>query len=658
MIVLQASHIAKQFDGTDVLLDASVVVQSFDRVALIGHNGAGKSTLLRILTGELPADAGAVHVSKRAQIGYVSQFVDTTIETTVYDYVAEVFAHLRTMEQHIRRLEHDMATPAVYGHSKRFEEISAEYADLVQKFETLGGYAMDARLRRVLDGMQFPPAMHTQTVSSLSGGQKTRLSLARLLAWQPDVLIMDEPTNYLDTDTLTWLEDFLKSYPGALVIVSHDRFFLDSVATLVVELEDGRTKAYPGNYSTYIEAKSAQMEADLKRFETEQQEIARLNTFVEKNIVRASTTKRAQSRRKLLDKMVRMDKPSSSVRKIALSFQCNRTSGKDVLRLQGVAVGYPDKTLVRNVNLYVARGGRLAIIGPNGIGKTTLLSTLVHMRQPLSGDITWGAHVDLGYYDQEQVDLDLSKTVLEQVWDEHPTLDTTTIRTALGRFLFRGEEVNKPVSGLSGGERSRLNLCRLMLKGTNVLILDEPTNHLDLLAKEVLEDALEDYEGTIVFVSHDRYFIDAIATHVAVIDSDGADVYIGNYTDYLEKRRENERIALEEAELAAGTAAAKRGAVSADPQKSADNETGRVRLRSSDVRKAREKVAALETDIARIEARQTRIATELSDAAIAQEVTHMRSLRAESEVLDDEYEHAMSAWENALANLESLENAK
>lgn len=661
MIVLQASHISKQFDGTDVLLDASVVVQTGDRVALIGHNGAGKSTLLRVLTGEVLADSGEVHVARETSVGYVSQFISAEPKSSVYAYVREVFSSLLEMEAQIRSLESHMADPNVYENERRFKEVSSKYAALVESFEASGGYAADAKVRRVLDGMQFPPHMHNQSIESLSGGQKTRLSLARLLAWQPDVLIMDEPTNYLDTKTLTWLEDYLKTYAGALVLVSHDRYFLDAVATSIVELEAGRTKAFVGNYSAYVDAKSIQLEVEQKRFEAQQQEIARLDAFVEKNIVRASTTKRAQSRRKLLEKLVRFEKPSTSVRKIALSFSTNRTSGKDVLQINNLSIGFPQKVLFSGFNMYVSRGQRVAMIGPNGIGKTTLLTTLIGRRPPLAGTVQWGTHVDLGYYDQEQAGLNMHKTVLSQIWDEYPDFDTTTIRTALGRFLFRGEDVEKPVQGLSGGERSRLNLCRLMLQGANVLVLDEPTNHLDLLAKEVLEDALENYEGTILFVSHDRYFIDAIATHIALIDETGLHIYIGNYTEYLLKRKEEERLAAEQAEREvseSSEAGSRNRSLQNATMESSTTRVARTRIRSSDLRKAKQKVLDLEAEMARLETKQNEIAQAQSEAAMRQDVTRLRVLQEEVEQTEQALTHTLSAWEQAVIEVETLEDGQ
>ncbi len=661
MILVQASHIAKQFDGKEVLKDASLVVQSGERVGFIGNNGAGKSTLLRILIGEYAADSGSVSLAKGATMGYVAQFRVTDDSVSVFDFAAESFADLFAMEVRLRAMETEMAKPDVHGDEAVFRKLTEDYDVLRHEFEDRGGYGAEARIRRVLDGLQFPKEVHRLPVGVLSGGQKTRLALAKLLVSEPDVLVLDEPTNYLDTDTMDWLESYLISYRGAVLLVSHDRYFLDHVATSIVELENGCTTSYTGNYESYMEQKSANLEADIKRYEAQQEEIKRIETFVQKNIVRASTTKRAQSRRKLLEKMVRLERPSESTPKLALRFTCHRESGKDVLTSERLVFGYPDKPMTGSpLDLYVARGQRLAILGPNGIGKTTLLRTLVGELQPISGDVHWGQHVSLGYYDQEQTHLIESKTVLDLIWDEHPSLDITTIRTALGRFLFRGESVNSPVATLSGGEKSRLALCQLMMRQPNVLVMDEPTNHLDLLAKEVLEDALEDYEGTILMVSHDRYFIDAIATHILTLDADAHKLYIGNYSEYVQKRNEDEKWA-QESELenvqnsvAKGRVAGARDVTANVAETSAGMaEKPRV-VRSADVRRLRDKIEACETRIAKLEARQAEIGELFLNPDTMRDGEKVASLQDELAKLGEEHDAQMEQWEALSLELDSL----
>lgn len=708
MIVLSANHLEKQFDGREVLLDAGLMVQTGERVALVGPNGAGKSTLLNILVGETSADKGDVSIAKGATLGYVSQFLDADPETTVEQFMQQAFAGVYAMETKLHELEHTMSNPDVYADEIRFAVVSADYDRLRQSFEEQGGYAVEAQIRRVLTGMQFPVEMHGQSVGSLSGGQKTRLSLARLLAATPDLLVLDEPTNYLDVETLGWLEDELRGYPGGILVVSHDRYFLDQIATVIYELERGRTTRYIGNYTAYVETAAQRMEQDAARFEAQQSEIARVEQFVQKNIVRASTTKRAQSRRKWLERLERLDAPRTAGAKLALSFHIARPSGKDVLNVRDLVVGYPDSRLAGPIRLQVARGARIAIMGPNGIGKTTLLRTLLGRHAALAGEVDWGSHVQLGYYDQEQADLDMKKTVLDQIWDEHPSLDQTTVRTALGRFLFRGEDVDKPVAALSGGERSRLSLCRLMLKQANVLLFDEPTNHLDLPAKEVLEDALADYEGTILFVSHDRYFIDAIATQVFEVHPATCRLYIGNYSDYRWKRQQEaaEAARLADAAGESGTArvgvnagggraagansgsgagrggpigseadaasgsgrrttpsqgesASGRGAAAQAGQTAQANDaaaqTAKRPVRSADLRKLRDRVETLEARVDQAEADKTKIETALVEAGLAQDFVRGAELERELEGATAACAQALTAWEAAAAELEDLE---
>lgn len=660
MIVLQANHIAKQFDGHDVLQDASIQVQDGERVALVGANGAGKSTLLGILIGETQADAGEVSRAKGAVVGYVSQFLDCDEDTTVFQFMEHAFAHISEMEQTLRKLEQEMSNPDVYSDEDRFASVSSAYDRLVRAFDEAGGYAVEARIRRVLAGLRFPAEMYGQAVGRLSGGQKTRLSLARLLASEPSLLVLDEPTNYLDVETLSWLESELINYAGAVLVVSHDRYFLDQIATAVVELDRGVTTRYPGNYSTYVETAALRLAQDAVRYEAQQKEIARVEQFVQKNIARATTTKRAQSRRKWLERLERLDAPKSGGPKLTLRFQCSHASGKDVLALQDLVIGYPSRRLAGPLNLQVARGQRIAIVGPNGIGKTTLLRTLLGQQPALEGIATWGSHVEIGYYDQEQADLDEQKTVLAQIWDEHPGLDQTTVRTALGRFLFRGEDVEKPVAALSGGERSRLSLCRLMLRQANVLLFDEPTNHLDLPAKEVLEDALQDYEGTILLVSHDRYFIDAIATDVLVVSEDGCRLYLGNYTDYKWKLQSDaaEAARIESPAPPADTSvsAQSASATTTDAQgQDVEDVPAQRRVRSADLRKLRERVLQLEEQIAKSETHKGDLEQALVDAGMAQDFVRVGELQQQLEEVTETLVAFVSEWETAAAELEELE---
>lgn len=553
MILVQANDIRKSY-GTDVILDGvSIVVQDRERVGLIGPNGAGKSTFLKIIAGENSADSGTIHISKETTVGYLAQTSRIDSEQTIWNEMITVFADVYRIEAKMRDLERMMADPAVYEQEAKYNQLTDEYARLQQEFTDQNGYAVEAKVRSILHGLDFPEAMHSRLVNSLSGGQKTRLQLGKLLITQPDLLILDEPTNYLDIKTLTWLEDYLKSYPGALLMVSHDRYFLDSLINVIYEMERGRTRRWKGNYSDYLEQKAADLEQQQKRYDQQQSEIAKLEDFVRRNIARATTTKRAQSRRKMLERIDRLDRPALTQEQASFSFNIDKQSGNEVLVVEGVALGYADKVLSANLNLSVYRGERIALIGPNGIGKTTLLKAINNRLQPLQGRVKLGTNVSLGYYAQEQEDLTPSKSVLNEVWDAYRNLEQTRVRTVLGNFLFSGDEVTKPIGALSGGEKSRVALAKLMLLNANFLILDEPTNHLDLLSKEVLENALDDYPGTLLFISHDRYFVNRLATRVVELSADGITSYLGNYDDYVEKKAELEAERKEREEALAST---------------------------------------------------------------------------------------------------------
>jgi|GEM_PF-17993 len=674
MIVLQANHIEKQFQGTPVLQDCNVVIQHGDRVALLGPNGAGKTTLLRILVGLETPDGGTLAVSRDTTMGYVAQFLEDSDESlSLFAFVAESFRHLLNLEEQIRGLEQAMARPEVYENPDQFQQIANAYDTLRKEFADANGFAMEARVRRVLDGLAFPQETWDSPVYTLSGGQKTRLALARLLAQEPTLLMLDEPTNYLDTDTLTWLENYLKGYDGALLLVSHDRYFLDSLCTVVYELSSGKTERYTGNYTDYTVQKAQQLELEGKRFEAQQAEITRLETFVEKNLARASTSNRAKSRRKLLERMNRLEKPDASVPVPALQFHTRRQSGRDVLHIEHLSIGYgagaANQVLFENLSLNVHRGQRVAILGPNGIGKTTLLKTLMGQIPAIAGNYRWGTNVDIGYYDQEQEDLDGTKTVLDLIYDEFADLTLTAVRTALGRFLFRGEDVEKPVSALSGGELSRLALCRLMLHQPNLLVMDEPTNHLDLFAKEALEEALSQYEGTLLFVSHDRYFIDALATHVLHLDRSGYRLYPGNYSEYLQKRMDEntwEHAWGAEPSKAAGStgqgtdSSLRPGQSGAPLQAAGNNSDGdapvkATPVRSADMRKQRERVARLEQEIEQAEGEQEEVSGQIVKASIASDVASIQTLQARLATLSERHQRLLEEWETAAAKLEAME---
>ncbi|MFC3041636.1 ABC-F family ATP-binding cassette domain-containing protein [Virgibacillus xinjiangensis] len=542
MILMQLNGVSKSFGAEEILRNVKIEIKDRDRIAIVGRNGAGKSTLLKIMAGEFTYDEGDIFQPKETTIGYLSQHTSLESDKTIWEEMLEVFQHLIDREKELRELEQKMGGNLPSDESQKLLE---EYDRLQQAFQRDGGYMYEAEIKAVLSGLNFQDYSYDTAIRELSGGQKTRLALGKLLLMKPHLLILDEPTNHLDIDTLGWLENYLNGYPGAIVIVSHDRYFLDKTVNIVYEVSRHRTKKYHGSYSKFLEQKARDYEQELKEYEKQQTEIKKMEDFIQRNIARASTTKRAQSRRKQLEKMEIVDKPLGDEASANFSFQIKRRSGNDVLRLNNLSFRYEEdsKPLFSNVDLEVNRGERIALVGPNGVGKTTLLKIIMGKHQPIEGKIQEGTNVQIGYYDQEQADLFSSKTVLDELWDEHRTVNEKDIRTILGNFLFSGDDVLKPVDSLSGGEKARLALAKLMMQKANLLILDEPTNHLDINSKEVLEAALQDFPGTILFVSHDRYFINRITDQVAEMRQDGMTVYLGDYDYYMEKKAEEAEIA-------------------------------------------------------------------------------------------------------------------
>ncbi len=539
MILLQVNNVSKYFGSDIILSNIKLEVQTNDRVAIVGRNGAGKSTLLKIIAGEISYDGGELIKPKDVTIGYLAQNSGLQSDRSIWEEYYSVFSHLVEMQDNMRKLEHKMTQEDVYSNQTVYDKIVNEYDHLQFTFKENGGYQFEADIRSIISGLGFSNEDYNTKISSLSGGQKTRLALGKLLLTKPDLLILDEPTNHLDIDTLSWLERYLQSYPGAVLIVSHDRYFLDQVVNIVYEISNHKHQRYVGNYSKHLELKAAQYEQDLKQFEKQQEQIAKLEDFVQRNIARASTTKRAQSRRKQLDRMIRVDKPQGDESSANFSFTIEKQSGNDVLNVKDLYIGYDRvPTIDQPMQFVLNRGDSVALVGPNGVGKSTLLKTIIGDLEKLQGSIDFGANVFIGYYDQEQAKLTSNKRVLDELWDEYPLKPEQDIRTILGNFLFSGDDVSKNVSSLSGGEKARLALAKLMMKKANFLILDEPTNHLDLDSKEVLENALLDYPGTILFVSHDRYFMNRLSTKTFELAKEGLTAYLGDYDYYLFKKNE------------------------------------------------------------------------------------------------------------------------
>ncbi|MEC0227900.1 ATP-binding cassette domain-containing protein [Paenibacillus alba] len=648
-MLLQVSNISKNYGVRSVLSNITLQIEDRERIGLVGVNGAGKSTLLQIIAGEMSYDSGDLFKAKETKIGYLKQNSGLQTDKSIWNELLSVFSSLLETERELRELEAIMADPDLISDEKKYESTMNRYALRSEWFREQGGYEIEAKIRGILHGMGFGQFSPDTLVQTLSGGQKTRLALAKMLLEEPDLLMLDEPTNHLDIPTLTWLEGYLRGYPGAILVVSHDRFFLDALVTSIYEIERNASKRYTGNYSRFIEIKEANYEIEMKQFEKQQEEISKLEDFVQRNIVRASTTKRAQSRRKQLEKMDRLDKPMGDLKRASFSFEIAQTSGKEVLQVDRLALSYDGKKrLLDGVSFQLRRSETAALIGPNGVGKSTLLKTLIGQHKQDAGTFKWGSGVTIGYYDQEQTGLTPSNSVLEEVWNTYPHLEEARIRTVLGNFLFSGEDVFKKVAALSGGEKARVALAKLMLQKANVLILDEPTNHLDLYSKEVLESALMDYEGTLLFISHDRYFLNKMAESMLDLQKDGLTSYLGNYDDYLEKKAElaemeTKRLAKEAEKKAAS------GSVAAKSEPASGNGYEADKLAKREERSRQRKLEQLEQDIARLEDEVSALEAELADPEVYNNYVLVQEKTAAVEQRKSSLAAIYEEWETLLA---------
>ncbi|WP_424767975.1 ATP-binding cassette domain-containing protein [Paenibacillus sp. sgz302251] len=645
-MLLQVSNITKSYGVNVVLSNISLQVLERERIGLVGVNGAGKSTLLKIIAGEMSADSGAIHKAKETKIGYLAQNSGLNSNRTIEAEMRAVFSHLLEAEQELRDMEIKIADPSLHADEKRYADTLDRYAKRSDWFREQGGFEMNTRINSVLHGMGFGHFAPDTVISTLSGGQKTRLALARILLQAPDLLMLDEPTNYLDIETLTWLESYLRGYSGAILVVSHDRYFLDALAQTIIEIERHTSKRYTGNYSRYMELKAAEYEINMRQFEKQQDEISRMEQFVQRNIVRASTTKRAQSRRKALEKMDRLDKPMGDLKKAHFTFEIERTTGKDVLSVSDVSVTFPgkDKPLFQDVSFQLTRGETVALIGPNGIGKSTLLKVIVGQSEPTTGTVRFGTHVKLGYYDQEQTRLNGQNTVLEEVWGSYSHMEEARIRTVLGNFLFSGEDVLKRISSLSGGEKARVSLAKLMLAQANVLILDEPTNHLDLFSKEVLEAALLDYEGTLLFISHDRYFLNKMAERIVELKPSGTDHFLGNYDEMIEKKHEIEEARLEA--LAKQASSGSKATAISDNAPTSSYEAEKQAKREERTRQR--KIEQLEQEIATLEQQISELEEQLANPDIFNDYIRIQEIQAHIELCKNSLSAAYEEWEQLM----------
>ncbi|HGJ3144524.1 TPA: ABC-F family ATP-binding cassette domain-containing protein [Streptococcus pneumoniae] len=627
MIILQANKIERSFAGEVLFDNINLQVDERDRIALVGKNGAGKSTLLKILVGEEEPTSGEINKKKDISLSYLAQDSRFESENTIYDEMLHVFNDLRRTERQLRQMELEMGEKS----GEDLDKLMSDYDRLSENFRQAGGFTYEADIRAILNGFKFDESMWQMKIAELSGGQNTRLALAKMLLEKPNLLVLDEPTNHLDIETIAWLENYLVNYSGALIIVSHDRYFLDKVATITLDLTKHSLDRYVGNYSRFVELKEQKLATEAKNYEKQQKEIAALEDFVNRNLVRASTTKRAQSRRKQLEKMERLDKPEAGKKAANMTFQSEKTSGNVVLTVENTAIGYDGEVLSQPINLDLRKMNAVAIVGPNGIGKSTFIKSIVDQIPFIKGEKRFGANVEVGYYDQTQSKLTPSNTVLDELWNDFKLTPEVEIRNRLGAFLFSGDDVKKSVGMLSGGEKARLLLAKLSMENNNFLILDEPTNHLDIDSKEVLENALIDFDGTLLFVSHDRYFINRVATHVLELSENGSTLYLGDYDYYVEKKATAEMSQTEEASTS-------NQAKEASPV----NDYQAQKESQKEVRKLMRQIESLEAEIEELESQSQAISEQMLETNDADKLVE---LQAELDKISHRQEEAMLEWE-------------
>ncbi|CIS05286.1 ABC-F family ATP-binding cassette domain-containing protein [Streptococcus pneumoniae] len=627
MIILQANKIERSFAGEVLFDNINLQVDERDRIALVGKNGAGKSTLLKILVGEEEPTSGEINKKKDISLSYLAQDSRFESENTIYDEMLHVFDDLRRTDKQLRQMELEMGEKS----GEDLDKLMSDYDRLSENFRQAGGFTYEADIRAILNGFKFDESMWQMKIAELSGGQNTRLALAKMLLEKPNLLVLDEPTNHLDIETISWLENYLVNYSGALIIVSHDRYFLDKVATITLDLTKHSLDRYVGNYSRFVELKEQKLATEAKNYEKQQKEIAALEDFVNRNLVRASTTKRAQSRRKQLEKMERLDKPEAGKKAANMTFQSEKTSGNVVLTVENAAVGYDGEVLSQPINLDLRKMNAVAIVGPNGIGKSTFIKSIVDQIPFIKGEKRFGTNVEVGYYDQTQSKLTPSNTVLDELWNDFKLTPEVEIRNRLGAFLFSGDDVKKSVGMLSGGEKARLLLAKFSMENNNFLILDEPTNHLDIDSKEVLENALIDFDGTLLFVSHDRYFINRVATHVLELSENGSTLYLGDYDYYVEKKATAEMSQTEEASTS-------NQAKEASPV----NDYQAQKESQKEVRKLMRQIESLEAEIEELESQSQAISEQMLETNDADK---LMELQAELDKISHRQEEAMLEWE-------------
>ncbi len=631
MILLTLQNVTKSFAMNTVLKDINLTLQAGSRMGLVGVNGCGKSTLFKLISGAMEPDEGTISLSKGARVGVLTQDADIQSDLTIQQELERVFEPVREMERKLRQMEAEMAEK--HDDPAAFDQLSHAYSRLMDRFEDAGGYEWPSRIQGVLAGLGFARGREQQPANLLSGGEKTRLCLARLLLTQPELLMLDEPTNHLDLQSVEWLEDTLKKYRGTVLVISHDRYFLNAVCDCMAEISMRRLTQYEGNYDRFAVQRQANLERQLKEYKMQQAEIARQEAIIARYRMynREKSIRAAESREKRLERMEKLEKPVSE-QKVRFSFEARRRSGDDVLIAKELSKGFDGRTLFEHFNLHLRAGDRVAVIGANGVGKTTLLKLITGQLPPDSGTVVYGSNVDVGYYDQQQSGLHPEKDVLNELWDDFPRLEIDRVRGVLALFLLTGDDVFQPISTLSGGEKGRVALAKLMLRKDNLLLLDEPTNHLDMDSREVLEDALDDFDGTLLTVSHDRYFINRVANRVVEMRPDGVTEYLGNYDDYVEKKRLEADGALAEAE-------------GGKTRTQLDKEKRRERLKQESARTLKLKLKQAEQAIADAEERIAQLEARMADPETYKSPDAAQKLAQEHRDAQEALDALYSDWE-------------
>jgi ATP-binding cassette, subfamily F, member 3 len=652
MSLIIFNRVTKFFGAQDLLKDASWAVESGRKIGLIGANGTGKTTVFKMILGQEEATEGAVSRQNGLKVGYLPQKPAFKPGHTLIQEMFSSQPELSLIEEELKKIEHKMSEPEIKKDSDLLKKVMDRYADLQAKFTALDGYSYESKIDAVLNGMRFYKQDYEREVASFSGGEQTRLMLAKLLLQSPDLLLLDEPTNHLDTQLCEWLEKFLRDFKGTLICISHDRYFLDQVVDEIVELDQCCFTVYPGNYSYYKECKEQEKQQQIKDYAQQKAFIGKTQDFIRRNIA-GQNTKQAQSRRKMLDKMEKMDRPDTKVRKVGLSFNFSGPSGKDVLKAQGVSQSFGERKILDNFSTMIYRGERIGLIGPNGCGKSTLLKILCQKITPDSGEVILGQKVELGYYDQMLANLDLGNRVMDEIWNLIPGETQQQVRGVGGRFLFSGKDIEKKVSSLSGGERARLILAKLMLKGPNFLVMDEPTNHLDIVSREAVEEALDEFEGTVLTVSHDRYFLDREVTQIWEIGAEGIRVFNGNYSEYLREKQKNSKNSDWASEKKPGNKTAKEKKtvepekISGQPESKDEHRRQRDENKQylRDIEKLKKRQEELENIISGLEKKKKDLEDNFLDPELVKNAERFKQLNQDYNLTKNELDAAFDKWQ-------------